>query len=184
MLIWTHEHETYLRELKNTCEELSRIHQTAFKELKRKQRYYRIPCIVIGSISGTMSFGTSTFPQDFQRYVSILVGGVSLSIAILQSIESYLKIGERMSGHLTASHDYQKLAEDIHIELSLTPPDRSSQGVSFTRTCYERYEKMNGVSPYLKKAILAIATSKRNSTDCSHILSDHHKMVIHIPPDC
>lgn len=169
-LEWSHEQEQYLQDLKCISEELSLIHKASFRELKKKERYYRIPCIIIGSISGTMSFGTNTFPASFQRFVSILVGGVSLSIAILQSIESYLKIGERMAGHISASQGYSKLAEDIHLELRLQIDDRCSTGISFTRACYERFEKLNSIAPYTKEALIMISKSKRSSP-CSSLQS-------------
>lgn len=150
-LEWSPQHETYLKDLSILCETFGKAHNRAFVELKRKEKYFRIPSIIIGSVSGTLSVGTGIFPLDFQSKVSILVGGVSLGIAIIASIESYLKITDRLIGHLTVSKDFYKLRDDIGLELALSIDDRSANGVSFTRSCYERFEKIVSIAPFLRE---------------------------------
>lgn len=163
-LVWTREHEGYLKDLKATCEQLSSLHREGFRVLKKKLRLFKIPSIIVGSVSSMFSFGTGTFPASFQSSVSILVGATSLTIAILQSIEAFLKISERMAGHLASVQGYSKLAEDIHLETSLSPDDRSNQGIAFVRDVYDRYEKLNDGAPYLHQAVLLIAKQARGES--------------------
>lgn len=150
-LEWSHQHETYLKDLSILCETFGKAHSRAYVELKRKEKYFRIPSIIVGSVSGTLSVGTGIFPLGFQNKVSILVGGVSLGIAIIASIEAYLKITDRLLGHYSASKDFHKLRDDIHLELALAVDDRSANGLSFTRGCYERFEKIINTSPFLNQ---------------------------------
>lgn len=163
LLVWSSSHEDYLHELRKTCDELAAAHRESFRRLKHKQRYYRIPMIVLGTLSGTASFGTSTFPKVLQKYVSIGVGGISLLVAITQSIESYLKISERMSAHYTASQSFQKISEDIYLELSQQTIDRNTSGIVFVRQAYERFEKTYEVAPYIKSHEYLVIQTRRRS---------------------
>lgn len=160
---WTDNHTEYLKALRETCDALAIAHLSAFQKLKHRQRYFRIPTIVLGTLSGSASFGTGTFPAQVRHYVPMAVGVVSLGIAIVQGLESYYKISERMAGHYTASQEFGKLHEDITIELSLSPHERASTGLSFVRGVYERFEKTIATGPYLKTLELSIINARRRS---------------------
>lgn len=162
-IVWNSAHQEYLTEMRKTCDELVKAHREGFRRMKHKQRWFRLPMIVLGTISGTASFGTSTFPLNSRQYVSIVVGGVSLLVAITQSIESYLKISERMSAHYVAQQSFSKLSEDIYLELSQSTIDRITSGIHFVRQCYERFEKIIEIAPYIKShEYLAIQTRRRS----------------------
>lgn len=162
-VVWCSSHEDYLTELRKTCDELAAAHRAGFRRMKHRQRQFRLPMIILGTLSGTASFGTSTFPKQLQQYVSIVVGGVSLVVAITQSIESYLKISERMSSHYAASQAFQKLSEDIYLELSQQTQDRTTSGITFVRQSYERFEKTQELAPYIKSHEYLVIQTRRRS---------------------
>jgi hypothetical protein len=105
------------------------------------------------------SFGNSNFPENFQNYVNIGVGACSIFIAILNSIESYMKIGEIIGGTLQASINFQKLKESIDVELSLPVDNRTSQGIIFLRQCYQNYEKYWDLAPNILRKMRFIRTT-------------------------
>jgi hypothetical protein len=156
---WLPEEEVYLRDLSKLCQDLSAKYKLYYELYKTRQTKFKIPAIVISSVTGLTSFGTSNFPEKYQKWVSIAVGASSLFIALLNSIESYMKIGETMSGCLQASISLQKLKEFIDIELSLPLDDRSSQGILFLRDCYSKYEKILDLSPSILKKVRFIRPS-------------------------
>lgn len=156
---WLPEEEAYLRELSRLSQELSIKFKRYYELYKNRQAKFKLPAIIISSITGLTSFGTSNFPEKYQKWVSIAVGASSLFIALLNSIESYMKIGETMSGCLQASISLQKLKEIIDIELSLPLDDRSSQGILFLRECYAKYEKILDLSPSILKHVRFIKPS-------------------------
>lgn len=147
---WPSDEERYLKNLAAVCEMMSKKYREKFEKKRSEQAKFRIPSIVIGSISGVASFGTSTFPEYMQRSVSIAVGGSAIFIAILNAIESYMKIGEIMSASLQASTNFQKLADDILIELSVPPEHRTTQSIIFVRDVYSSYQKYIDLAPPLK----------------------------------
>lgn len=156
---WLLEEEVYLKDLSKLSQELSCKFKRYHDIYKERQAKFKIPAIVISSITGIISFGTSNFPPQYSNYVSIGVGISSLFIALLNSIESYMKIGENMSGSIQASMSFQKLKESIDVELTLPIEDRVSQGIIFLRECYSQYEKIWDLSPNILKNVRFIRPS-------------------------
>lgn len=156
---WLLEEEVYLKDLSRLSQELSCKFKRYHDIYKERQAKFKIPSIIISSITGIISFGTSNFPPQYSNYVSIGVGISSLFIALLNSIESYMKIGENMSGSIQASMSFQKLKESIDVELTLPIEDRVSQGIIFLRECYSQYEKIWDLSPSILKNVRFIRPS-------------------------
>lgn len=150
---WNAQEEDYLRSLSQVCQELSQKFKVYHEVYLKRQFKFRIPSIVISSISGLASFGTTNFPETYQNFVSIAVGASSIFIAILNSIESYMKIGEIIGGTLQSSINFQKLKEQIDIELALPIEDRAAQGIVFVRECYAQYEKYWDLSPHIMQRV-------------------------------
>jgi hypothetical protein len=144
---WNREEEEYLRDLSRLCEELCQKFKVYHDVYKSRQAKFRIPSIIISSITGLASFGNSNFPVEYQNLVNIGVGACSIFIAILNSIESYMKIGEIIGGTLQASINFQKLKETIDVELSLPVENRTCQGILFLRQSYQNYEKYWDLAP-------------------------------------
>lgn len=156
---WLPEEETYLKELSKLSQELSCKFKRYHDLYRDRQAKFKIPAIVISSITGIISFGTSNFPPQYSNFVSIGVGISSLFIALINSIESYMKIGETMSGSIQASISFQKLKESIDVELALPPEDRTSQGIIFLRECFSQYEKIWDLAPNILKNVRFIRPS-------------------------
>jgi len=151
---WLPEEEAYLHEMSKACETLSTKYKYYYEVYKKAQARFKIPSIVISSVTGLTSFlGTSDFPEQMRKWIPIAVGISSLFIAILNSVESYMKIGETMSGCLQTSISLQKLKEVIDLELSVPPDDRNDTGIIFLRDCHSKYEKILELSPHIIKNI-------------------------------
>lgn len=145
--IWMVEEIRYLEKLSSTCQELANRYKALYNMYRSKQIKYKLPTIILGSVLGLASFGSSQFGQDNQNKISIFVGAANILISVVSSVEAFLKLGENMSGSLVASNSYQKLKEKIDIELALPPEGRSSQGLIFLRECYAEYQKIGDLAP-------------------------------------
>ena len=151
ILVWTQEEELYLHCIQNSCEELSNLYLAEFRKLRNIQAKIKIPVIIIGSFTGITSFGTETFPKFAQKWVSVGVGIITIGIAILNTIESYFKIGENANSAINTSNALQQLREDINKELSLPEPDRQAPGLTFLRDSYTRYQQILNQAPILNE---------------------------------
>lgn len=151
MSIWREKEEEYLRKLELSCLQMSREYHDIYFDLKTSQNKYKIPAIIIGSFTGVASFGSSTFPPNYQKWVSISVGLINVAIAILNTLESFFKLGEELSASRSSSEQLKKLAEDINRELALDVSTRQTSGVIFLRDAYTRYQQIVSNAPLLMK---------------------------------
>lgn len=151
---WAKEEEEYLDELHKVSTEFSNYFQLLYEKSYHRQTTLRLPAILMSSLTGVASFGSTTFPLEYQKYVSIGSGIINICIAMLQTYESYLKIGDTVTQSLRASEALRKLADDIHCELYIPITDRSSHGVVFLRESFARYQAIMEQGPAVNQDII------------------------------
>jgi hypothetical protein len=67
-------------------------HKNYIKSKQRLQKY-RIPIIILSSISGFLSISNSGYiPDEYNKYVSLFVGFCNLMVSLVSLIESFKKI--------------------------------------------------------------------------------------------
>lgn len=149
-LKWYDREEEYLNSLKDTCVELSQVYMELYLRTHKVQTKLRLPVIALSSCSGVVSFGSSAFNAKTMKYISIAVGVVNVFIAIVQTYESYLKIGDIVSKSLSASQALKKLADHIECEIFIPIEDRDSSGITYLRECFSRYQAIIDQAPPLE----------------------------------
>lgn len=149
-LQWFDREEEYLTYLKNACSELSQVYMDLYLRTHKVQTKLRLPVIALSSCSGVASFGSSAFTPLIMKYISIGVGVVNVFIAIVQTYESYLKIGDIVSKSLSVSQSLKKLADHIECEIFIPIQDRESNGVTYLRECFSRYQAIMDQAPPLE----------------------------------
>jgi hypothetical protein len=137
---WYDKEESYLKQLHDMCLTQSKEYMALYHVTHATQTKLRLPAIIMSSFSGVASFGTTSFPRGYQKYVSIIVGLINISIAMIQTYESYLKIGDIVSKSLTVANSLKKLADDIYCEIFIPVEDRETAGITFLRDCFSRYQ--------------------------------------------
>jgi hypothetical protein len=147
---WYEQEERYLHVLHDICVQLSKEYMQLYIISHKFQTKLRLPSIILSSLSGVASFGSSSFGNSIQRYISIGVGLVNVGIAIVQTYESYLKIGDIVSKALTCSTAFKKLADDIYCETFIPVENRNSNGITFLRDCFAKYQTIIDQAPPLE----------------------------------
>jgi len=150
---WKPDQEAYLRDLSRACETLAVRYKQEHDHYSKLEARFQLPAVVISATLGVAAFGNSQFDYNTQRSINITMGVVGLGLGILNSIQSYLKIGTTMSGCLLASANLQKLKENIDLELALPTEDRSHSGLVFLRDAYNNYEKHVDAAPSVLKRV-------------------------------
>lgn len=147
--LWLPEEEEYLRIMHRRCHRLSLSFKNMHREYKIQQNKLKLPSIIISSVLGVVSFGQTVFPEVAQRWIPIGVGGMNIVIAIINTLDSYLKISEHVASTLTSHNSLQKLADDIFCEIMIPTKDRDSSGIIFLRDCYTKYQQIVDSSPLI-----------------------------------
>lgn len=119
---------------------LSWLHQKCEGLYNFKNNFIAIPVIVLSTLAGTASVGsTSLFPDD-TKLGSILIGCVSIGVGILNTISSYFNFSKKAEAHRIAYLMYNKLFTTVAVELALPRQERAQpeQILSQLRSTMER----------------------------------------------
>jgi hypothetical protein len=150
-MVWREAEERYLKVIEASSLEFSKDYHSVYFQLKVLDARIKIPAIIIGSFTGVASFGSSTFPKDVQKWIAITVGLINVGIAMLNTLETFFKLGEHLNHTRAASEQFRKLSEDINKELALEESTRQTTGIIFLREVYTRYQQIVSNAPMLSK---------------------------------
>jgi hypothetical protein len=155
---WCEREEEYLELLHKTCLELAEVYRQLYVDTSKIQNKLRLPAIILSSLSGAASFGSSSFaassanPLETQGNINIAIGIVNVFIAMIQTYESFKKIGETVSKSISTCIALKKLSEDIHCVVFIPPGDRDTAGVMYLRDAFNRYQSIMDQAPPLDHA--------------------------------
>lgn len=115
---------------------------------------FTLPIIIISTFTGTANFAQETFPDAWQEYVPLGIGGLNLLAAIMTTVLQFLKANELMEGHRVASISYGKLSRTIKLELALPIYERSLGGMDMIDRCRTEYDRLIEQSPPVPRDVL------------------------------
>lgn len=122
---WSVQLEDLIAQEGEKCRGLAWIHQHAEQEAGKKNNYIMLPVIVLSTLSGTASVGSSAlFGTDNSGISSIVIGLVSISVGILNTVNSYFAYAKKSEAHRIAYLHYSKLFTWVSVELSLPRNER------------------------------------------------------------
>jgi hypothetical protein len=131
------------------------LHDRAFRIFQLRNYCFTIPVIVLSTISGTASFSISSFPENYQVYVPMVIGGINICVGIVQTIAQFLRISELAESHRVASTAYGKFTRNIATELSLPPNNRTYNGIDFVQMCRAEMDRLLEQSPIIPMNLLS-----------------------------
>lgn len=137
---WDNDSEEILEKLRINSHNLSLYHKEQYYAYKRSLKYFKIPIIVLSSITSVASVGMATYIS--QEDVSLFTCLMSLFSAIIGSIELYLGIQTSMEISLDVSRHYQILAYDIFKTLNLNREHRIISGKDYLEEKFKNYLKI------------------------------------------
>ena len=121
---WSVQLETLIAREAEKCRGLAWIHQRAESHQNYRNNLIQIPGIVLSTVAGTASVGSSSLFGDSTSYAIIGIGGVSIFVGILNTLGSYFTFAKRAEAHRIAYIQYSKLFSQIAIELALPRNER------------------------------------------------------------
>jgi hypothetical protein len=85
-----------------------------------------IPVVALSTFVGTSVF--ATLQEDVSAYLRILVGGISVTAAVLASLQTFLRFAERAERHRVAADNWSAIRREISQMLALHPTYLASHG--------------------------------------------------------
>jgi len=121
---WSSQFENLIASEAERARGLAWIHMRAEQKFSFKNNIIAIPVIVLSTLAGTASVGSSSLFPDDTKLGSILIGLVSIGVGILNTISSYFSFSRKAESHRIAYLAYSKLFSEIAVELSLPRHER------------------------------------------------------------
>ena len=106
------------------CRGLAWINQRAEVYYAHRANAIAIPVIVLSTLAGTASVGSSSLFQGDTQISSVVIGLVSIMVGILNTISSYFSWSRKSESHKIAYLQYSKLFSIIRVEMSLPRAER------------------------------------------------------------
>jgi len=128
--------------------------------------YTALPVIVLSTIAGTGSIASPTLFGDSET-ASLLIGLISLSVGVVNTISNYFGFARRAEAHRISSLTYAKLHKFVVIELSLPRKERM-KAKDMLKIIREQVERLAETSPQIPKEIINEFNKKfHDQTDVS-----------------
>ena len=161
---WSNQLEELIGSEGEKCRGLSWIHSKAELVYNKKNNYIAIPVIVLSTLAGTASVGSSSLFPDDTKIGSIVIGLVSISVGILNTISSYFSYSRKAESHRIASISYAKLFSQISVELSLPRKERVSPN-ELLKSLRDSMERLAETTPTPPNSILELFNSRFKDED-------------------
>jgi hypothetical protein len=128
------------------------LHTHSEKYYTKMNTYLTLPVIVLSTIAGAGSIGTQSLFNNSQ-IANIVIGGISLSVATLNTIGGYFGWAKRSEAHRIAAASYNKIYRFILIELALPRSERIA-AKDMLKIVREQCDRMGETSPQLPDKII------------------------------
>jgi hypothetical protein len=145
---WTSEQERLLGDWAEKAAGYRWLHEKATKRFKKFNMMFSLPCIIIGTVTGTANFGVSGItPEEVSvDRVTQVIGTINLIGAMIATIQNFLKLAESSESHRVVTLGWSKFYRNISCELALSPSDRSSS-IDYIKQCRQDYDRLVEMSP-------------------------------------
>jgi hypothetical protein len=146
---WSAQVEDILAAEGEKCRGLSWIHTRCETEMSRYNTFIQVPVIVLSTLAGTASVGSATLFAGQTTVSSIVIGLVSISVGIMNTLGGFFNFAKRAESHRIAHLHYSKIATKISIELSLPRLERISAEslLNYVRESMERLAETTPLAP-------------------------------------
>ena len=137
--------------LKTWRDELGSMMDTHYDlstRIRRLNYYLGVPAILIAMLVASYVFFTTAGEPAF--WVKMLMGLLALSLAILASLQTFLKYAEQAANHRNASARYQALFNAIDQLLVIPPKDENALS-EWCDKLRERWDELNLEAPVVPR---------------------------------
>jgi hypothetical protein len=151
---WNPQLEKILAQEAERCLCYSVLHRLCEQRYSKLNNYIALPCIVLSTLAGTASVGSSTL-FGTSPAAPVLIGAVSISVGILNPLGSYFGWARRAEGHKSSYVQYGKLHRFLMIELSLPPAQRMTAS-DLLKTMRDQIDRLYETSPAVPPEVITV----------------------------
>lgn len=148
-ITWNHAIEDLLCQEAEKCSGLSWLHSKSETLYSNRTNYMQLPIIILSAVSGFIS---GVIPGDMPGGTAG-IGGVSIVVSILGTINSYFAFAKRTEGHRIAAVQYAQICRAIRIEMNL-PQDQRTPPKILLKMIKDDLKRLSETAPRVPDAML------------------------------
>lgn len=139
---------------------LAWCHKRAEELYSHRRTFIDLPVIILSGLTGFCSVGSDNiFGRNNQQMASIILGGTSLVVSVLNTIGSYFSWAKRAEGHRISSIQYSRLYRMLMVEMNL-PRDERRTPPALLKDVKDQYDRLQEISPLLPPEIVTVFRKK------------------------
>ena len=100
------------------------LHNQAQKKYSDLNTYITLPTITMSTLAGSAAIGSDSIFSAMPGISNYVIGGISLSVALLNTVSSFFGWAKRSEAHRLSAIAYSKIHRFMMIELSLPRSER------------------------------------------------------------
>ena len=149
---WSTILEDYFSSSGEKAQCLAWCHKQAESLYSNRRNWIDLPVIVGSAIIGFLNAGSSSMFDD-ARISSVALGIGSLSVGILQTINTYFNWSKRAEGHRISAIQYAKLYRFLKIEMAL-PRSQRITPTDLLKKIRDDYDRLAEISPLIPDVVI------------------------------
>jgi len=148
-LTWTQAQEAILVEWADKAACYRWLHDGSERYYQRLNNWLTIPVIVMSTAAGTANFGVTSLVPPYSNAASYAIGCFTLLSGLITTLAKFLRVGEKIEAHHSASMSWGKLHRLISVELSLRRDQRVNcqDFIKISRAEVDRLIEMSPMTP-------------------------------------
>lgn len=158
---WSSQIEDILAKEGERCRGLAWLHIRAETSMTKYNTCVQVPVIILSTLAGTASIGTTSLFPGNSSVASTVIGLVSIGVGILNTLGGFFAFAKRSEAHRIAHLNYSKLYTQIQIELSLPRSERTSAEQTLAKV-RDTMERMAETTPNCPQDIIDEFNKKFN----------------------
>ena len=150
---WSNALEELVASEGEKCRGLAWINQKSETYYSHRANAIAIPVIILSTLAGTASVGSSSLFGNETMISSVIIGLVSIGVGILNTISSYFSWARKAEAHRIAFLQYGKLFSIIRVEMSL-PRSERQEPEAILKQIRDGMERLAETTPSPPQSIL------------------------------
>jgi hypothetical protein len=157
---WTPTVLKLLRDWDRRAAASAETHYNHAARLSSRNVQLGIPVVALSTFVGTSVF--ATLQEDVNTFFRILVGGISVTAAVLASLQTFLRFAERAEKHRVAADSWSAIRREIAQMLALHPTYLASRGdpQKYLDGLRQRMDEVAALAPEMGERLWSLAMEK------------------------
>lgn len=159
---WNSQLERILSDEGERCLCFSWLHDRAEKKFTSLHTYITIPSIILATLSGSASIGTTALINN-STIANLVIGTTTLTVGLLGTISSFFAWAKRSESHRIAAITYKKVYKFVLIELALPRSERMC-AKDMLKVVREKTQRLEETCPQIPDSIINMFKQKFSTT--------------------